>query len=78
MVSTTLGNEGIGARAGSEIALADEPEGIASEVVRLLRDGVARARMGGAARAFIERAWSREHHFDQLADRWQALVDARG
>lgn len=78
MVSTTLGNEGIGARAGSEIVLADEPEGIASEVVRLLRDGAARARMGVAARAFIERAWSWEHHFDQLADRWQALVDARG
>lgn len=78
MVSTTLGNEGIGARAGSEIVLADEPEGFAGEVVRLLRDGAARARMGGAARAFIERAWSWEHHFDQLADRWQALVGERG
>lgn len=78
MVSTTLGNEGIGAKAGAEIVLADDAEGFGQEVVRLLSDHEARSRMGLAARSFIERAWSWEHHFDQLSERWMRLVGSGG
>lgn len=74
VVSTFLGNEGIGAVDGAEIVLADVAEPFSAEVVRLLQDGTARARLSETSRRFIERAWSWEHHFNLLDERWQALV----
>jgi glycosyltransferase involved in cell wall biosynthesis len=74
MVSTTLGNEGIGAAREREILLADTPDRFASEVVRLMTDDPQRRIVSAAARAFIERSWSWEHHFDELAERWEKLA----
>jgi glycosyltransferase involved in cell wall biosynthesis len=74
MVSTTLGNEGIGAAANREIVLADEPGDFAREVVQLLQHGGLREERSRASRLFIGQAWSWKHHFDQLAGRWEQLV----
>jgi len=74
MVSSTLGNEGIGAENGREIVLADAEAEFAGEVVSLLSDAERHSGLAAAGRAFIERAWSWDHHFEQLEDRWGDLV----
>jgi glycosyltransferase involved in cell wall biosynthesis len=61
VVSTTIGAEGIDARDGSEILLADEPSVFAEQVGRLIEDVALRRRIGTAARALIERAYTWDH-----------------
>src|SRR5579863_3304048 len=60
IVSTTLGAEGIEARPGREILIADRPADFAREVVRLLDDPAWAAEIGRSARRLaVERyAWS--------------------
>lgn len=65
LVSTTVGAEGLEVQPGKHLLLADTPVGFASALVRLLRDGEMRARMGAAARALVE-----ERH------RWNVLARA--
>ena len=58
VVSTTVGAEGLPVRHGEDIVIADEPQQFAAEVVRLMRDGDARAALGRAARRTVESyAW---------------------
>lgn len=63
IVSTTLGCEGIPAAAGQEVILADTAVDMAAQVLALLSNEAQRARLGRAARAFVER------HFD-----WQTVT----
>ena len=58
LVSTTLGCEGIDARSGRDLVLADAADEFASQVVALLRDAVRREALGHTAHAFVQR------HFD--------------
>jgi len=58
IVSTTLGAEGIEAAPGRDLMIADDPQGFAAAVVRLLQDPAAGARMGGAARRLSEERYS--------------------
>jgi len=48
VVSTTLGAEGLGARNGEHLVLADDADGFADAVVRLLNDASLRTRVGDA------------------------------
>jgi glycosyltransferase involved in cell wall biosynthesis len=52
VVTTTLGNEGLGATPGEHVLVADTPETFAAAVVHLLRDPVARRRLGDAGQRF--------------------------
>ncbi|NLX35939.1 MAG: glycosyltransferase [Chloroflexi bacterium] len=63
LVSTTLGAEGIGARNGRDLLLADDPVAFAEAVLRLLADRRQAVELGRAARAFVER------HYD-----WSAIT----
>jgi polysaccharide biosynthesis protein PslH len=54
VVSTTLGAEGLGARDGEHLLLADHAEQFAAAVLRLLNDHALRARLGDAGRALYE------------------------
>ncbi len=54
IVSTRLGVEGFDVTDGRELRLADTPETFAQAVVELLQDAGQRARLGAAARAFVE------------------------
>jgi len=54
VVSTTLGGEGLGARDGEHLLLADDAEHFAAAVLRLLNDGALRKRLGDAGRALYE------------------------
>jgi glycosyltransferase involved in cell wall biosynthesis len=52
VVTTTLGNDGLGATPGVHLLVADEPEDFAAAIVRLLGDPALRRRLGDAARDF--------------------------
>jgi glycosyltransferase involved in cell wall biosynthesis len=56
VITTTLGNEGLGATPGEHLLTADTPDDFAAAVVRVLRDGALRARLGERGREF---AWAR-------------------
>jgi polysaccharide biosynthesis protein PslH len=53
IVSTTLGAEGIAARDGEHLRLADSPAGIATAAVALARDAGQRRRLGVAGRELV-------------------------
>jgi glycosyltransferase involved in cell wall biosynthesis len=76
VVSTPLGAEGIPARNGEEILLAPPDRTFAVEVVRLLRQGAERKRIGKAARAWVERyGWNRVA--EALERDYSALLENR-
>jgi glycosyltransferase involved in cell wall biosynthesis len=54
VVSTTIGAEGLPVEHGKNILLADTPASFADTVVTLLRQPMARERIGNAARALVE------------------------
>ena len=54
VVSTTIGVEGIDARAGEHLLVADDPREFADAVLRLLRDPVLAARIAAAGRRLVE------------------------
>ncbi|MCB9764451.1 MAG: radical SAM protein [Alphaproteobacteria bacterium] len=72
-VSMTKGAEGIRARDGVEIALRDEPDAFAAEVLRLLEDDAARGAMGAAARRFVA-----FYDWTPILRRTLALFEGRG
>ncbi|MBV8085529.1 MAG: glycosyltransferase [Chloroflexi bacterium] len=57
VVSTTLGAEGIEARDGEHLRLADMPAALAEAAVELARDGAQRQRLGAAARELVQRRY---------------------
>ena len=58
IVSTTLGAEGIEATPGRDLLIADDPQGFAAGIVRLLEDPATGARIGAAARRLSEERYS--------------------
>lgn len=54
VVSTTLGAEGLGARDGEHVLLADDAEHFAEGVLRLLNDRALREHLGAAGRALYQ------------------------
>jgi glycosyltransferase involved in cell wall biosynthesis len=58
VVSTTIGAEGLPVTHGQNILIADEPREFASWVVRILRDRELADRLGGAARALVEKQFT--------------------
>lgn len=58
IVSTAVGAEGLAARQGDNILIADRPEEFADAVLRVLRDDALRRRLGKAARQTAELDYS--------------------
>jgi glycosyltransferase involved in cell wall biosynthesis/ubiquinone/menaquinone biosynthesis C-methylase UbiE len=58
VVTTSIGNEGIDAAPGREILIADDEEGFAGAISRLLRDPDAACGIGEAGRAFARARFS--------------------
>jgi glycosyltransferase involved in cell wall biosynthesis len=58
IVSTTIGAEGLPVESGRNIALADEAETFARQVIHLLRDSEKRQELGRAARQLVEKKYS--------------------
>ena len=76
VVATSIANEGIGARPGKEILIADDADGFAVAVVSLLRNAERRDELGRAARARVIREWSWESHFLKLEADMVEQLDA--
>jgi glycosyltransferase involved in cell wall biosynthesis len=66
MVITSIANEGIGARAGEHVLVADTPDAFATAVIGLLREREQALVLGQRARRFIVQHWSWQKHFDDL------------
>lgn len=58
VVSTPVGAEGLPVRHNENIALAEEPADFVRQIVRLLKDGSERERIGQAARLLVEQHYS--------------------
>jgi glycosyltransferase involved in cell wall biosynthesis len=54
VVSTSAGCEGLAVRQGENMLVADDPPAFAAAVLRVLNDGVLRARLGSEGRATVE------------------------
>jgi glycosyltransferase involved in cell wall biosynthesis len=75
VVSTTKGCEGLDARDGETLLVADTPAAFANAVVRLLREPGLRATLRGAARRLVEA----EYGWPRIVERTeQAYEQARG
>ena len=76
VVATTVANEGIGAAPDAEIAIADGEKDFAAAILALFADPGRAARMGRAARAFVEAGWTWESHYlDLEAEMLHSLGD---
>jgi glycosyltransferase involved in cell wall biosynthesis len=65
-VATSYGNEGVGAVAGRDLLVADEPAAFAAAVVRLLTDPDHAARLGAGGQAFVRQQYGREAVMSRL------------
>jgi glycosyltransferase involved in cell wall biosynthesis len=74
VVATPVANEGIAATPGDQILLAEDPDGFAEQVVRLLEDEATRTRVGQAARSYVEASWTWEALFRRLEGVMQSAV----
>jgi glycosyltransferase involved in cell wall biosynthesis len=77
VVSTTLGAEGIDARPGRELLIADEPEAFAAAVAQLLQDPATGARLGSAARQLAEERYSWEGAATAMEGLFQQILERR-
>lgn len=71
VVSTTIGAEGLPARDGSELLLADSPADFAAATIRLLRDETSRHKIGKAARLLVESKYG----WRTVADEFTAALE---
>jgi sugar transferase (PEP-CTERM/EpsH1 system associated) len=74
IVSTTVGAEGIDGQDGVHFVLADTPDAIAAQVIRLLADSTARERLGTAARKRAEERYAWPMLGKQLAAHYSKVV----
>jgi glycosyltransferase involved in cell wall biosynthesis len=66
VVATSAANEGIGGVPDTHLLVRDDAESFADAVVELLRDADRRAALARSARAFVEKSWTWEAHFEKL------------
>jgi GT2 family glycosyltransferase/glycosyltransferase involved in cell wall biosynthesis len=74
VVSTVVGAEGLAAKDGELCALADDPAGFASRVVRLLRGPEEAAAMAERARREVEAEWDMGSLTGRLVEGYRELV----
>ena len=74
VVTTSFGNEGIGARCGEELMVADTPESFAEAVITLLKDEAQRDRIARNGSAFAARHFSMETVLERIASAYGELV----
>lgn len=75
VVTTAVGNEGLGGISGRHLLVADEPGPFAAAIVRLQRDPALRARLGAAGRAWVVEQFGLEAVLDRLE---RILADVTG
>jgi glycosyltransferase involved in cell wall biosynthesis len=76
VVTTTIGNDGVGATPGRHLLVADAPGDFAAAVTRLLRDPAQREQLGDSARRFAVEHFAPAVSAAALEREHQALVGA--
>jgi len=77
VVSTSLGAQGIPARGGKEILLADDPESFARQVRRLLASATLRTTLGQSAQRFVRERFDWGCVHDALLEAYRSLVGCK-
>ncbi len=77
VVTTTYGNEGIGAVPERDILIADDPESFADAVVRVLSDRELAARLSQNGREFVRKNFTLEAAMKNLDAAYQQIVKGR-
>lgn len=78
MVSTTIGCEGIEARPGEHLIIADSPMAFARATLTLLDDRGAQRQLGRAARLLVEKRYAWPVIRGQLLDAYREAIDSGG
>lgn len=78
IVTTTTGLEGIEARPGREVLVADDVQGLATSAITLLEDEQRRAELGDAARRLAEERFDWAHCLAPLGRLYEELASTRG
>lgn len=77
VVATSVANEGIGAVPGRDLILADSPEAMSREILRLIGNAPERESLGRNARAYIEEMWTWAGPFLQLEQSFFQALDGQ-
>ena len=77
VVSTSVGIDGLGLKAGKEILVADEPQAFATAVVRMLSDKKLRAEIAGSAAEKIRARYSWEKISSDLEVEYQSVMQRK-
>ena len=74
VVTTTYGNEGIGAKPGSDLLVADDPKGLAAAVLRVLGEKGLAEELSANGREFVRRHYSLESVMEKIESAYRELV----
>lgn len=77
VVTTSYGNEGIGATAGRDLLIGDDPETFAAAVVRLLKDPAFADEIGKNGCSFVQKNYSREAVMGKIEAVYEELTKDR-
>ena len=78
VVTTSFGNEGIGARPGEELLVADTPEMFADAVITLLKDEAEGRRIAGNGSRFVAEHFSLEAVLERMESVYREVVRGNG
>jgi glycosyltransferase involved in cell wall biosynthesis len=73
VVTTTIGLEGINAKTGKEVLVADSPKDFAGAVIRLLEDFELRKELARNSRCLVERSYDWRVVFKHIDDIYQGI-----
>ncbi|MEI9981086.1 MAG: glycosyltransferase family 4 protein [Edaphobacter sp.] len=74
VVTTEVGAEGIDARVGKDLLVANDAEGIAEKAILLLRDKASAQKIGESGRMFIEEMYDFDEKIEAIRDRMLQLT----
>lgn len=75
VVATSVANEGIGAKNGFELLIADSPDEFAKAVLRILKDKDFALTLSKNARAYALNEWTWEAHFYKLEKNFYSAIE---
>ncbi len=76
VVTTTIGLEGIAARADKEVCVADDPEHFAGKIIELVRDPAKIGALGQGGRHLMEQEYDQTRLIAGLIDKYKSLCTA--
>jgi polysaccharide biosynthesis protein PslH len=78
VVTTTFGNEGVGAEPGRDLLVADDPQEFAAQVVRVLRDPQCGRDLAASGSEFVRRRYGLDMTIAKLEEHLSELANAGG